>query len=190
MVYGPVKELPEVLRRALKSVDYGAKDINIDTAEKISAIQAGGQGKRCFVILVNLLAETFETHYGSWNGANCWNPNNSVDLDDKEYPIPLNGAVIKGSEGYPRTFASITLHPENIIKALPEAVELTEEERGVMYAYGALKSGPYRQSYTAGKEAVVERLIQRGLLKRNAAGSVQITTAGKNSRQRKAGMEW
>lgn len=188
MVYGPVRELPDCIRRALKSVGYGSRDINIETAEKISIIQAGCDGQRGFVILVNLESGEYTLQKGSWGGSNCFNPDNPVDLDDNEYSIPVNGAVIRGSEGYPRTFARITLHPNNMIRALPEAIVLTEEEKSTMYCYGALTSA-YRKNFLIGKETIIDGLIAKGLLKRNAAGAVSITTAGKNTRQKAAGLE-
>ncbi len=182
-IYSKVSELPDVLVRALKSVRYGKKDISISTAEKVCILGAGGAGRREFAILVNLETGTFETLLGSWGGSNMFNPTNPVDLDSNYYELPVNGAVIKGSEGE-STFATITLHPNNMVKALPEKPELSELDRAILYAYGALKSGPYRKEQlerAGAKEQDVDSLVQRGLLKRTKVG-VSITTEGKNAR--------
>lgn len=191
MPYAIVRELPEPLQRALEAVGYGRKDVCIEAKETESLFVAGGDGYQGFAVLVSLETGVYEVHRGSWGGGNPFNPTNSVDLNDKEYQLPRTGAVIKGSRGGGRpVYATITLHPENMIKALPEAVELTSEEQSIMYAFGALRSGPYRKGLTEGKGEVIDRLVERGLLKKNAASAVQITTAGRNARKRNGTDQW
>lgn len=183
MPYAIVKELPESLQSALSAVGYGRKDIELRAKETESLFCAGGDGYRGFAVLVNIATGEREVHRGSWGGSNAFNPNNSVDLNDKEYELPLNGAVIKGSEGGSRpVFATITLHPGNMAKFLPAKAELSEAEQHVLWCFKALKSGPYRQSALGTKSGeAIEALVGRKFLKRSTNGATQITTEGRNA---------
>lgn len=83
---------------------------------------------------------------------------------------------------------------------------LTKDERKVMYAYGAIKSGPYRKDELARAfdversmgsvifEATIERLlvglIEKGFLRRDVRGAVSMTVAGKNTRKNRGGSSW
>ncbi len=180
------KELPEVIRRALREVNYSRNDIGVEGATKVSPSDAGGQGRRGFVLLLDLDTGATKLHQGSWGGANMFNQSNVVDLDQKSYPLPPSGAVIKGSEGgHGGVIATLYLNPENLAKLLPaKPLELTAKQRGILYAFGAIKAGEYRKEELRrceAKEADVEELVKLKLLKRDGRG-VTITTEGKNTR--------
>ena len=192
MPYQLVSELPECLINALKSVSYGKRDIEVVSREQISITCAGGDGRRGFAILLNLATGESKTLLGSWGGANAFNLQNQVDLDQRNYPIPENGAVILGSEG-DKTFASIYLNPKNIVPFLNEASEISERERAIMYAYGCIKSGEYRNDELSllgikdpRTNSEIQTLIERGLLKKDGRG-IQMTTKGRNTRKSSAG---
>lgn len=176
-VYSQVKELPLILQRALKSIGYYKKDISIEGKETVSVQDSGGDGRRGFVVLVDLVANSYRKSYGSWGGANMFTAN-VVDSDDKEHAIPPNGAVITGCEGggHP-TLANLYLHPSNIVKFLPPKVELTDAERIALEQMSTLKPG-YRDTVPP---PVLASLLTKGLAKQNKAGAVQITTAGKTA---------
>ena len=153
---------------------------------------AGGSGRRGFAVLVDIETGKNKTMFGSWGGANAFNQENQVDLNDQEYPIPENGAVILGSEGN-TTFATIYLNPKNILAALPVANSLSDDERKIMYAYGCLKSGAYRNEELARlgikdpkNSGKIRALVERGFLKIDGRG-IQITIEGKNTREHQAG---
>jgi hypothetical protein len=176
MPYQLVSELPQCLIDALKTVSYHKQDIEIIPVEKTHISYAGGAGRRGFAILVNLSSGETKMLFGSWGGANAFNPQNQVDFDQKNYPIPENGAVILGSEG-DKTFASIYLNPKNIVPFLNEASEISERERTIMYAYGCIKSGEYRNNELSllgikdpKTNSEIQSLIERGLLKRDGRG--------------------
>lgn len=192
MPYQLVSELPECLINALKFVAYGSRDIEILPREKTAISYAGGDGRRGFAILVNLSTGEYKIHYGSWGGANAFNTKNQVDLNTQDYPIPENGAVILGSEGN-KTFATIYLNPKNVLAALPEGDVLSDLDRKVMYAYGCLKSGSYRNDELARcgvkdpkNDPNVRSLIERKFLKMDGRG-IQMTTEGRNTRKNSAG---
>ena len=192
MPYQLVSNLPQCLIDALKSVAYNKRDIEILPRDKTSISYAGGDGRRGFAILVNLSTGEHKTYTGSWGGANAFNQNNQVDLNTQNYTIPENGAVILGSEGN-KTFATIYLNPKNVLAALSEGDVLSDLDRKIMYAYGCLKSGPYRNEELnrcgvkdPKNDPNVLSLISRKFLKIDGRG-IQMTTEGRNTRKNSAG---
>ena len=190
MTHIKTKELPEVLQSALRAIGYHRPDIAVEGTEKVSLFDAGGEGRRGFSVLLDLTTGDSRKVQGSWGGANMFNPSNVVDLDDREHTLPPNGAVIQGSEGYKGVYASIYLHPSNIAKVLPPKTEISDKDRSILYAYGCLKSGTYRQeelSRIGASQADIDSLVTRGLLKKAINGATSITTEGKNTRTSHAG---
>lgn len=186
-MYTQVKDLPESIQSALSSIGYGRKDISLEVAESISPSVGGGDGLRGFCIIVNIETGERKTEVGSWGGSNMFaeSASNRVDSDHNNYLIPVNVAVIKGSYGRDRpVYATITISSSNMIKALPEKVELSDRERWIMYGYKSLTSQGRKNDYSRNNDiptaADLNSLVERGLLKRNSAGHCQITTDGKN----------
>jgi hypothetical protein len=188
-MYVEVKTLAPVIQSALKAVKYGAKDIKVEVADTVSPVVAGGTGQRGFVTIINLATGESKSMRGSWGGANMFNPTNTVDLDTSTYHIPTDGVVIKGVTGYPRTFATLytTAMGPFLPSGDPEEV-LTNEEQQALYCHAAIKGGQYRRDelrYRKVSQVTVDSLVDRGYLKRNKAGSVSITTKGKNARDKR-----
>jgi len=196
MPYLPTADLPQPVQNALRGLGYRKPDIQVVAKDTISPMEAGEKGRRGFFCAVELRTGEAKTKWGSWGGANIFNANNAVDLDDELYPIPRGVMVLKGSDG-DKVFAVLYVRPEDFAPLLPPPPEaLTEDEQAVLYAFACLKSGPYRQEFLArvdlvhwrltgrngGSEAHIESLAQRGYLKRAANGATQITTRGKNVR--------
>jgi hypothetical protein len=183
-----VKTLVPAVRDALKAVRYGGKDIKVIVTDHMSPSVAGGSGQRGFVTIINLTTGKSESMRGSWGGANMFNPNNTVDLDTGQYVIPTDGVVIKGTTGYPRTFAVLyTTATGNLLPAgegdSSDEV-LSKEELNALYCHHAIKGGQYRRDELIRKgvsPSTVDSLVDRGYLKRNRAGAVSITTKGKNA---------
>jgi hypothetical protein len=185
-MYVEVKTLVPAVQAALKSVRYGGRDIQVITADSVSPSVAGGSGQRGFVTIINLTTGKSESMRGSWGGANMFNPNNTVDLDTGTYVIPTDGVVIKGTTGYPRTFA--TLYTTAMGKLLPagtgDVETLNKEELNALYCHHGIKGGQYRREELSRRgvsQSAVDSLVDRGYLKRNRAGAVSITTKGKNA---------
>jgi len=180
-----VKALHPRIQAILRDIPYRKADISVEAAETVSPFVGGGSGQRGFLIMVDLATWKTERRNGSWGGANPWAPNNAVDLDTNSYPLPPTGVVIHGSIGG-QTYAYITVHPNQLAQFLPEAaaVELTEAQRRGLYAHRALTGGEgrreYLQRHRIGPE-IIDSLVSLGMLKRNRAGSTQITTEGKNA---------
>ena len=183
-----VKSLAPAVQRALKSVAYGATDIKVIAAESVEGQVGANDGQRGFVLVLNLDTGAMRTVRGSWGGSNPFG-GNLVDRTDERIELPANGAVIKGQQGYPRTFATIYAHPNAFASAgLPSGEpdeQLTDTEQHAIYCFAAIKGGEYRRDEMRRRgvtPAAVDGLVERGYLKRNRAGATQITTKGKNAR--------
>jgi hypothetical protein len=186
-MYVETKQLIPALRDALESVGYGAKDVRLEAAEKVDSYSEGGTGSRGFLIAINLDTGERKRMTGSWGGGNMFT-SSLVDTGSESVPLPPNGAVIKGTTGYPRTFATIYAHPSAIGQFLPAGAndrdELTPEELQALYCFDCIKGGEYRREELRRRDvsdSTVEGLVSRGYLKRNKAGATSITTAGKNA---------
>jgi hypothetical protein len=180
-MYVTITELPDTITSALKSVGYGRKDINVEPRETVSVQDMGSSGRRGFVVLVDIATGRTELHQGSWGGANMFNPANAVDLDGAERQIIPGMAVIKGSEG-DTVYATLYLHPDNLVKMLPAKPEVTKREAGILYVFCAYKSSS-RKEELARKgvtPAELASLVTRGFLSVNKVGTT-ITTTGKNA---------
>jgi hypothetical protein len=184
--YVSVKGLPTSVQSALSGLGYGSKDIEVITADSVSMSGAGGNGRRDFVTLINLSTDASETHWGSWGGQNMFNPTNAVDNDDRSYPLPLNGLIVKGSVGggrpvHARIYVSADMAPK-VITAGP-AETLTAQQVEALRIFKSYKSS-YRTDYLrrAGiGDDIIAGLVASGHLSQNKAGARQITTLGKNA---------
>lgn len=192
MTYAKVRELPESLQAALKSVGYARPDVEIQAKEKASRFSGGWSGQRAFCCIVDMATGRFETDHGSWGGSNMFNPGNAVDNDTNTYTIPPNVAVITGSSGGRGTFADITLRPDAIAPLLPAKAEVSPREAWIIYTFAHLtnagrKNEWARHDLASGKrhvapsEAELDALAARGFLKRARNGATQITTEGRNT---------
>lgn len=179
-MYVQLTDLPESITNALKASGYHCKDINVEPRDSISMMDCGGAGRRGFVVLVDIATGRSETHLGSFGGANMFNQNNAVDLDRTERTIIPGMAVIKGSQGE-KTFATLYLNPENVVKMLPAKPEVSERDKQIL-EYMGYKSG-YRKEYLERMKATTEEidsLVNRGMLKKLGRG-LSLTTEGKNA---------
>jgi hypothetical protein len=184
-MYVEVKDLSGHVRRALEGVRYGRRDVELVAAESVELRTSASDGARGFVRAVNLDTGASRGAVGDWGGAGLGR--RESDYTDERIEIPPNGAVIKGSMGYPRTYATIYAHPNAVGRFLGTGKEdeLSDDEQQALYCFAAIKGGEYRRDEMRRRGVsadVVDGLVSRGYLKRNRAGATQITTAGKNAR--------
>lgn len=185
-MYVEVTRLPESVQAALKSVDYGRKDIEVRASERVSLGSSSGDGFRAFVALVNLTTGQSTAMYGSWGGANMFNRSNAVDNDFREYPLPGDGVAVTGMTGGGKpTHAVLNVPATMLARMLPsaEGQNLSEAELDALYCHNSIRGGTYRKEALQRlriSSTVVDGLVERGLLSRNKAGATQITTQGKN----------
>ena len=185
--YVALTNLPETIQSALSSVGYRSQDIIVNASETYSPQSASGDGRRGFCVCLDIISGKRESRIGSWGGANMFNPSNQVAGDSNRYPIPTNGAVIKGSTGYGGTFAILTVAPNMLQKFLPITDDsITDADKAWLYILKTIKSS-YRKS-EANRASIpwpatdrLEHLKGKGLIKINKAGSIQLTTDGKNA---------
>ena len=178
--------LPGVLRTALARVGYHRPDVRVRRSE---TVHVGGsaafEGNRSFAVVVNLeTGEIGPVREGSWGGITPFG-RDTIDHDDRQHPIPPNGAAIVGESGGRGCFAAIHVHPTNVTPALQASdATVTAREAAILACFARLKGGSYRrEALGAGRvsKAEIDGLAARGLLKINKAGAGQITTAGRNA---------
>ena len=186
--YVDVKNLDAPIRAALESLGYGRKDIDVRTVEKLELGDSGvGDGYRAYTCLVNMATGEHTTTWGSWGGANMFDRRNAVDNDTREYTLPPNGVVLKGHKGGGRPVAATLYIPAAMrARVLPAAPseDLPVTHKDALYCFRSYKSGPYRVQELRRRKVtqeVLDDLVTRGLLSRNRAGSMALTTAGKNA---------
>ena len=185
--YVALTKLPETIQSALSSVGYCRQDIEVTASETYSPLSAGSKGKQSFCVCLDIKSGDRESRIGSWGGPNIGNHSNQVDNDSNNYPIPPNGAVITGSTGYKGTFASITVAPDMLQKFLPITDDsITDADKAWLYILKTNRPS-YRKS-EANRASIpwpttdrLEHLKGKGLIKINKAGSIQLTTDGKNA---------
>jgi len=187
--YVEVAELPATLQRALKAVGYDRTDISMQASESYTPAGGSGQGQRRFVMAVNLATGERQEHWGSWGGANMFNPTNAVDLDTSERPIDPGFAVIEGNQGE-KTYAYLRLHPSNVVALLPPKCELSERQLALLDVYAGLNSRGRKEYFDRRPKSVptedeLAELVALGVITRNKAGAVTVTTKGRNSRSGK-----
>jgi len=177
-VHVACKDLPHAIRRCLEALRYNRADISIAAKDSVCLASCGGDGYRAFAAVVNLETGTNTVTWGSWGGANMFQESKErpVDRDFSPQPTQPGFAYITGSQGE-HVFASIYLHPDNVQKLLPAVAETSDEEKGYLTDLISIKPA-YRRKIPS---EMLRSLESRGLVKVNRAGSVTITTAGKNA---------
>lgn len=183
-----VRDLPPTVQRALKSLDYNRRDIEVRAQSSVSIQDSGGDGFQGFALVMNISTGDSKLYQGSWGGPNPWAKANPVDMDDRQHTIPMNGAVLKGWRGGGRpVYAVLYVNPDNMATLLPASVELTQEEDWALAIIKGLKPGYRSESFErhglgayVANNPVLRSLVQKGLVKATGAG-IQITTEGKNA---------
>ena len=178
-VHVVVKELPTVVQRALDEVGYKRRDIQIETATSFAMQDHNWSGGyRDFDVLVNL--KTGEYSQGSTGDT------------QKRHPLPDGFVLIQGSIGGGKpVYAVLMVNPSTMAPLLPEAkTEVTPQERKALDIIGGLISSYRGDAFVReglGKygpsNPLILSLVEKGMLKMNAKGSVVITTEGKNARK-------
>lgn len=185
-MYVKVNELPTIIISTLQNtLGYNRNDIEIQVKTDVSPFGAGSDGKREFIAIINLYNNEVEVKYGSWGGANAFTTN-QVDLDTNRYSIPPNFAIIKGSigGGHP-VYAKVIIRPDMMLPCLKEGVKLSARLQWIidtLCVYNSIgrKNEFYANCRTPPQEQEWQQLESLGLIKRNKAGSVSVTTEGKN----------
>lgn len=177
------KDLPASLRSALGAVEYHKGSVAVEASERVTLLDMGGDGFQAFAVLVDMATGQHEIHRGSWGGPNAY-ALTAVDADRREHTLPVNGAVIRGRRGGGRPVsATVTVHPDALAKLLPAGESYVTETEARILGYFVAYKPAYRKEQLARiphAAELIEGLIARGMIKRNAAGATQITTEGKN----------
>jgi hypothetical protein len=187
MSYALVTDLPEAVRRALTAVSYGRKDIEVKASATVVLGDSGaGNGRQSFAVLVNLTTGEHTVSRGSWGGENMFVRDNAVDSDRNAYPLPGDGVAITGVRGGGQpVWAQLHIPASMVDRMLPgPTVALSDVQLTALYCHKALKGGAYRRDALSRANIgpdVIDALVSAGLLSRNRAGAVAITTDGRNA---------
>lgn len=176
-----VRDLPSPLKRALLAAGYGRADIGVEAAIAVSPRGGGGRGRRGGLMAVNLATgEISPVHWGAWGGCNPFGAN-PVD-DGEDLPIPPNGAIVTITQGGGQpTIAHVYVRPETLTPLLPAGPDVTARQAAILAVYVGYRSA-YRREYLPGVTPdEIDGLVAGEYLKRNRAGSIRITVAGKNA---------
>ena len=177
-------DLPEVARAALKSVGYSGSDIwfAIAADNKVSLhSNASGDGCRSFTTVIDLSTGRYETTWGSWGGSNMF-VKTVVDDCQQLFEMNFNCMVIKGTiGGNTRSWGTVYLRSDNVIKGLLDAATISEREYVVLHAQSRV--GAYKKEYLSRNhvtEEELQNLVKAGYLSKVGRG-LGLTVKGKNA---------
>lgn len=184
-MYASVNDLPNVVRSAMEIVGYHRKDIEVKFVDETTFASAYGKGYCAYLVSMNLATGVKSAvSYGSWGGSNPFE-SKAIDDCDESLPIPINCAVLSGNQGGGRPVSGILyVSTANAASLLPSKEETTEREEIILAIMKGLKASYRKEEYNRQGLEVTEQtfseLQAKGLVKINRAGSVSLTTKGKN----------
>jgi hypothetical protein len=151
----------------------------------------GGDGLREFCAILDLSTGERKIEHGSWGGANMFNPNNRVDLDEKSYVIPPNFVVVKGHQGGGRgTYAYVVVRPDMVTPWLPAKSVLSKRQQYIIDVLKGYNSQGRKDEFNRWDSKFkrvppsadeFKALEELGLLKITKSGAISLTTTGKNA---------
>lgn len=185
--YVDVKELPDNVRAALRSVNFNKENIRVVVVESFEPRPPSADGRRGFLAVISLKEgsdKSFDVRWGSFGGANMFTK--TIDDIEGSAPIPNDAAFITGlsdaGPGYP-AMATLYIGPTNICSnLLPIHSDLTDRQRKILAMFKGYTSA-YRKKELAAKkvtEEEIQYLIDKGFLAKKGGG-IGITTHGKNN---------
>lgn len=177
-------ELPDTIRAVLKKLGYHRREIRVVPVDSIRLRSMGGDGYRSFAAIVDVATGKHDIQYGSWGGPNPWSKSNPVDMDDKPYRIPTNGAVILGHEGGGRAVtATIHVPPEMLSGLLPIKHDLSNPQRELLKVCVRLGFVPSARgiAQAGASSSDMDYLVGAGYMSVDKGGTIRLTTKGKNA---------
>jgi hypothetical protein len=92
------KNLPKVIRNALKSIGYRKRDIGIVYSNNVKLnSRSYFDYARGYVATIDLISGKTEVEYGDWGGPSF--TSSRVDVDERIYNVPEDMAFVLGKEG-------------------------------------------------------------------------------------------
>ena len=184
-----VRDLPDTIRRALKSMRYGRRDIEVIPAVKYNA-SSGWEGNRAVSITVNIsTGRVTDEQVGSWGGSNMFEDRALDRREDK--PVPNGAVVIAGSSGGHGKFLSIYVRPDDMGQLMipeDEAVEMSDDEKRALNVIGGYRGGYRGEEFRRERlgeygpdNPLIQSLAKKGLVQ-IMGGGIRITSKGRNAR--------
>lgn len=176
-----VKELPPVIRDALRQVGSHHADVQVEIGESLSAPGSYGKGYRGQVYVVNMATGEGQYAAGSWGGSNPF-AQHPVDEPSGESSLPPGFFALTTGGRY----WTLHLNPANVAAMLPSAGgEVTPREAYLLAVFAKLNSAGRKDQFdrhrsSAPHPSEIAELESRGFIKVNRAGAVTITASGRN----------
>lgn len=114
-MYVDVRELPKCCKEVLKRIGFNRKEIQLETAERVSLRHPVSLPyNRGFCVLVNLTSGKYRVGVGSYGGTNQFHTT-IVDDCNFKFRLPSNFILIKGEHGSNGSFATMTMCPSGAL---------------------------------------------------------------------------
>jgi len=189
-IHVAVRDLPDSVRRALKGIRYGRRDIEVIYDTKYS-VSTAFEGNRALSYTVDLrTGRITNSQAGSWGGSNPYE-DRAIDRRDQSFPVPNGSVVIAGEAGGRGNFLRLYVRPEDVDRLMPDAEEdvvLTPDEKAALNIISGIKSSYRAEEFRRQRlgdysrdNPIIESLADKGLVKIMGSG-IRITTKGRNIR--------
>lgn len=197
----PTDSLPLACQAALRRAGYKRDAIAVGVARPGERVTGGpsGDGRRSFAVVFDCATgAVYQTLRGSFGGSNPWQTASERACDDDRAAKPLTdygatAGLIRGSDGYGGVYAQIAL-PLSAFETLApppgSKVQLnSEDEARALRVVATIRGGARKDEWHrerlpgeySGTHPLIRALAERDLVKVNRAGSVTVTTAGRNA---------
>jgi len=182
------KDLPPVVKRTLKAMEFTRPDIAINAVAKVNPFNPGAEGSRGVFGILNLATEEFAFQHGDFNGPNPWNrgPTNPIDHDLGEVAALPGYLYFCGVQSGHGTYLTIKASTDTIAPMLPAPMEALEaREAAALRCCRFLSNGRAEDFDRAGlgtygpTNYLVQALVRKGMLKVSASGAISVTFTGK-----------
>jgi len=176
-----VKELPPVIRNALRQVGSHHADVQVEVCKSFYAPGSYGKGYRGQVLVANMTTGESQYAAGSWGGSNPF-AQHPVDEPSGESPLPPGFFALTTGGRY----WTLHLNPANVAALLPSAGgEVTPREAYLLAVFAKLNSAGRKDEFdryrdSAPHSSEIASLESRGFIKVNRAGAITITATGRN----------
>ena len=144
-----VRELPRSLRKVLKAVAYGQRDVEIRVQSEVSLSDAGGEGRRSVFYIVNLANGEHRTPKGSESGRTA--------------RLGRSGAVIKTGGESPGAVATIYVGRAESVPMMTVArlIPRQEDAERIIRALSVSTSAVARQRESENETAKLAEMVDR-----------------------------
>jgi hypothetical protein len=185
-----VRALPDGIQRALQTLRYGRRNIEVVPTRTFSVATAF-EGNRAVSVTVDIWSgRTSDWQTGSWGGSNPFE-DRPIDRPGN-IQVPNDSVVIAGETGGRGNFLRVYVRPEDLDMIMPEGkdenIVISDDEKKALGIVGGIKGGYRAEEFRRSRlgeygpdNPLIKSLASKGLVKVSRTG-IQITTLGRNYR--------